>query len=111
MQPKPSCRQFKTASRRIACKLAVGFDPPVATNATKFDTRSNRQMASRAVHPLATTIITTFSSREFNDDLRLPKLVTHHAGPVYCGDASRRFHALGIDHQRFNISRTDRRNT
>ncbi len=41
--------------------------------------------------------ITTFSLREFKNDPRPRKLVTHHVGPVYCGDASGRFLALGND--------------
>ena len=41
--------------------------------------------------------ITTFSLREFKDDPRPRKLSTHHVGPVYCGEASGRFLALGND--------------
>ncbi len=39
----------------------------------------------------------TFSLRIFKDDSRPRKLVTHHVQPVYCGDASGRFLALGND--------------
>lgn len=39
----------------------------------------------------------TFSLRSFKDDPRPRKLVTHHVGPVFCGDASGRFLALGND--------------
>jgi photosystem II stability/assembly factor-like uncharacterized protein len=41
--------------------------------------------------------ITTFSLREFKDDPRPRKLVTHHVQPMYCGDDSGRFLALGND--------------
>lgn len=41
--------------------------------------------------------ITTFSLRDFMKDPRPRKLVTHHVGPVYCGDGSGRFLALGND--------------
>lgn len=41
--------------------------------------------------------ITTFSLYEFKNDDRPRKLVTHHVGPVYCGDATGRFLALGND--------------
>jgi hypothetical protein len=41
--------------------------------------------------------ITTFSLREFRNDPRPRKLVTHHVGPIYCGDDSGRFIALGND--------------
>ena len=41
--------------------------------------------------------ITTFSLRSFKNDPRPRQLVTHHVGPVYCGDASGRFLALGND--------------
>lgn len=41
--------------------------------------------------------ITTFSLRSFKDDPRSRKLVTHHVQPLYCGDASGRFLALGND--------------
>lgn len=41
--------------------------------------------------------ITTFSLREFKNDPRPRKLVTHHVGPIYCGDASGRFLTLGND--------------
>lgn len=46
--------------------------------------------------------ITTFSLRSFKDDPRPRKLVTHHVGPVYCGDASGRFLALGNDRAQEN---------
>ena len=46
--------------------------------------------------------ITTFSLRSFKDDPRPRKLVTHHVGPVYCGDASGRFLALGNDRAKVN---------
>jgi hypothetical protein len=39
----------------------------------------------------------TFSLYRFKDDPRPRKLVTHHVGPVYCGDKSGRFLALGND--------------
>ena len=41
--------------------------------------------------------LTTFSLREFKTDPRPRKLVTHHVSPVYCGDESGRFLALGND--------------
>ncbi|MCA9086676.1 MAG: exo-alpha-sialidase, partial [Planctomycetaceae bacterium] len=46
--------------------------------------------------------ITTFSLRSFKDDPRPRKLVTHHVGPIYCGDASGRFLALGNDRAQQN---------
>ena len=46
--------------------------------------------------------ISTFSLREFKDDPRPRKLVTHHVGPVYCGDRSGRFLALGNDRSKEN---------
>jgi hypothetical protein len=46
--------------------------------------------------------ITTFSLRSFKDDPRPRKLVTHHVGPVYCGDSSGRFLALGNDRSKEN---------
>ena len=46
--------------------------------------------------------ITTFSLREFKNDPRPRKLVTHHVGPVYCGEASGRFLALGNDRSKEN---------
>ncbi len=46
--------------------------------------------------------ITTFSLYDFKNDPRPRKLVTHHVGPVYCGDSSRRFLALGNDRSREN---------
>ncbi len=46
--------------------------------------------------------ISTFSLREFKDDLRPRKLVTHHVQPIYCGDESGRFLALGNDRSREN---------
>lgn len=39
----------------------------------------------------------TFSLRSFKEDPRPRALVTHHVGPVYCGDTSGRFLALGND--------------
>ena len=53
-------------------------------------------MTMAATSDLGKTI-TTFSLREFKDDPRPRKLVTHHVGPVYCGDGSGRFLALGND--------------
>lgn len=44
----------------------------------------------------------TFSLRNFKDDPRPRKLVTHHVGPVYCGDGSGRFLALGNDRSKEN---------
>lgn len=41
--------------------------------------------------------ITTCSLRNFKNDPRPRKLVTHHVGPVYCGDVTGRFLALGND--------------
>jgi hypothetical protein len=46
--------------------------------------------------------ITTFSLRDFKDDPRPRKLVTHHVGPIYCGDASGRFLAIGNDRAKEN---------
>ena len=46
--------------------------------------------------------VTTFSLRTFKNDSRPRKLVTHHVGPVYCGDASGRFVALGNDRSNEN---------
>lgn len=46
--------------------------------------------------------ITTFSLRDFKDDPRPRKLVTHHVGPVWCGEASGRFLALGNDRSKEN---------
>ena len=46
--------------------------------------------------------ITTFSLREFKSDPRPRILVTHHVGPVYCGDQSGRFLALGNDRSKEN---------
>ena len=46
--------------------------------------------------------ITTFSLRNFKDDPRPRKLVTHHVGPVYCGESSGRFLALGNDRSKEN---------
>ncbi len=40
---------------------------------------------------------TTFSLRNFKDDPRPRKLVTHHVGPVWCGKKTGRFLALGND--------------
>ncbi len=46
--------------------------------------------------------ITTFSLYHFKKDTRPRKLVTHHVGPIYCGDASGRFLALGNDRSKEN---------
>lgn len=46
--------------------------------------------------------ITTFSLYGFKNDPRPRKLVTHHVGPVYCGDDSGRFLALGNDRSKEN---------
>jgi photosystem II stability/assembly factor-like uncharacterized protein len=46
--------------------------------------------------------ISTFSLRTFRDDPRPRQLVTHHVGPIYCGDASGRFLALGNDRSKEN---------
>ncbi len=46
--------------------------------------------------------ITTFSLYDFKKDSRPRKLVTHHVGPVYCGDSSGRFLALGNDRSKEN---------
>ena len=46
--------------------------------------------------------ISTFSLRKFRDDPRPRKLVTHHVGPIYCGDANGRFLALGNDRSKEN---------
>lgn len=46
--------------------------------------------------------ITTFSLYEFKNDLRERKLVTHHVEPIYCGDQSGRFLALGNDRSKDN---------
>ena len=46
--------------------------------------------------------ITTFSLYEFKNDPRPRKLVTHHVSPVYCGDASGRFLAIGNDRSKEN---------
>ncbi len=46
--------------------------------------------------------ISTFSLRSFKDDPRPRKLVTHHVGPVYCGEKSGRFLALGNDRSKEN---------
>lgn len=45
---------------------------------------------------------TTFSLREFKDDPRPRRLVTHHVGPVWCGKDSGRFLALGNDRAKEN---------
>jgi len=45
---------------------------------------------------------TTFSLREFKEDPRPRKLVTHHVGPVWCGEESGRFLALGQDRSKEN---------
>ena len=44
----------------------------------------------------------TFSLRSFKDDPRPRKLVTHHVGPVWCGEKSGRFLALGNDRAKDN---------
>jgi photosystem II stability/assembly factor-like uncharacterized protein len=41
--------------------------------------------------------ISTFSLYLFKTDPRPRKLVTHHVGPIYCGDTTGRFLALGND--------------
>ncbi len=41
--------------------------------------------------------ITTFSLYDFKNDPRPRELVTHHVGPIYCGDSTGRFLALGND--------------
>lgn len=46
--------------------------------------------------------ITTFSLREFKDDPRPRKLVTHHVNPVWCGEESGRFLAIGNDRSKEN---------
>ena len=46
--------------------------------------------------------ISTFSLRSFKNDPRPRNLVTHHVGPIYCGDASGRFLALGNDRAKEN---------
>ena len=45
---------------------------------------------------------TTFSLRNFKEDPRPRKLVTHHVGPVWCGEESGRFLALGNDRSKEN---------
>jgi len=40
---------------------------------------------------------TTFSLRSFKDDPRERKLVTHHVDPIWCGEKSGRFLAIGND--------------
>jgi len=45
---------------------------------------------------------TTFSLRNFKTDPRPRKLVTHHVGPIWCGDKSGRFLALGNDRAKPN---------
>jgi len=64
-----------------------------------FVTGGYMQMA--ATPDLGKTI-TTFSLYDFKNDPRPRKLVTHHVGPVYCGDASGRFLALGNDRSKEN---------
>ena len=44
----------------------------------------------------------TFFLREFKDDPRTRKLVTHHVDPLYCGDTTGRFLALGNDRSKEN---------
>jgi photosystem II stability/assembly factor-like uncharacterized protein len=44
----------------------------------------------------------TFSLRTFRDDPRTRQLVTHHVEPVYCGDATGRFLAIGNDRSKEN---------
>ncbi len=46
--------------------------------------------------------ISTFSLYNFKNDPRPRKLVTHHVGPIYCGDSSGRFLALGNDRSKEN---------
>ena len=46
--------------------------------------------------------ITTFTFYQFKNDPRPRKLVTHHVGPIYCGDTSGRFLALGNDRSKEN---------
>lgn len=46
--------------------------------------------------------ISTFALQAFKNDPRPRKLVTHHVGPIYCGDASGRFLALGNDRSQEN---------
>jgi hypothetical protein len=46
--------------------------------------------------------ITTFALHKFKQNPRSRKLVTHHVGPVYCGDTSGRFLALGNDRSKEN---------
>ena len=45
---------------------------------------------------------TTFSLRNFKEDPRPRKLVTHHVAPVWCGEKSGRFLALGNDRSKEN---------
>lgn len=44
----------------------------------------------------------TFNVRSFRDDPRPRKLSTHHVTPLYCGDATGRFLALGNDRAKEN---------
>lgn len=46
--------------------------------------------------------ITVFSLYEFKHDPRPRKLVTHHVSPVYCGDTTGRFLAIGNDRSNEN---------
>ncbi len=46
--------------------------------------------------------IATFSLRSFKEDPRPRRLVTHHVGPVFCGNKSGRFLALGNDRSKEN---------
>ncbi|MGN6545343.1 MAG: hypothetical protein ACTHK7_09875 [Aureliella sp.] len=46
--------------------------------------------------------ITVFSLYEFKNDPRPRKLVTHHVSPIYCGDTSGRFLAIGNDRSKEN---------
>ena len=48
--------------------------------------------------------ITTFSLCDFKKGPRTRKLVTHHVGPVYCGDASGRFLEFGNDRSTENLT-------
>jgi len=45
---------------------------------------------------------TTFSLRSFRDDPRERSLVTHHVQPVWCGERSGRFLAIGNDRSKEN---------
>ena len=71
----------------------------IAGGAGAFVTGGYMTMA--ATSDLGKTI-TTFSLRDFKDDPRARTLVTHHVGPIYCGDDSGRFLALGNDRAKEN---------